>query len=111
MNIFDIDIDTSSPSFLLNAARNGDIVALTTYLNDGIDINSQNNRKETALHVSSCKGFDEISRLLLDRGAVVNIKNENGETALILAIKNSHENIVQLLLDAGANISSKDEMG
>ena len=65
----------------------------------------------TALHMTSIKGYLEISELLTSSGADVNIRGRDGRTPLHIASMNGHLEIVQLLLCQGADISFRDNSG
>jgi len=55
------------------------------------------------------KGFQNIAKLLIDKGADVNVANYNGATALIFAAIFNRIELVKLLLDSGANPELRDD--
>ncbi|KAK3493505.1 heterokaryon incompatibility protein-domain-containing protein [Neurospora crassa] len=79
-----------------------------------VDVNLQNDRGETALHLAASKGHEDVVKLLLDSGKVdANKQDENGQTALHRAAKRyGHEVVFKLLLDSGkADIDILDGQG
>jgi hypothetical protein len=66
---------------------------------------------QTVLMVASNKGYTEIVKLLLKKGADPNQKNYKGTTALMLASQSGHKDVVKLLLKNGANPRLKDKNG
>ena len=93
------------------------------FINEELNINSQNYSKETALHLAIdardgvimqskkkwpfnvCEGrYTKIVKFLLKMGANANIKNHSGDTPLHIAAKNEMEYIVKLLLHYNADI-------
>ncbi len=54
------------------------------------------------LHIAALRGYPEIARLLLDRGAQVGAKNARGETAFDLAACYGQRDVAELLLARGA---------
>ncbi|KAJ5724453.1 hypothetical protein N7493_006181 [Penicillium malachiteum] len=68
------------------------------------------NDQWTPLHLATCRGFEQIVRLLLDKGAEVNGKTKRGSTALHLALHDK-ATIAQLLLDYGADPTLEDKNG
>ena len=94
------------PNELINVCREsshldeGDVVRAGELINQGIDINYQeDNCKWSALMFAVKKGNKDLVRLLLDEGANINLVNCNGRTAIILAIEHNREEIVKMLLD------------
>jgi ankyrin repeat protein len=55
--------------------------------------------------------YEEIIRLLLNKGADVNIQDNSGKTALMIAVKNKNMEIIKLLLKKHADIKAKDNKG
>ena len=54
-------------------------------LNEGASINAVEDDKNTILHIAVKKGYKEIVKFLLEKGAKINIRNNKGETPLDLA--------------------------
>lgn len=77
----------------------------------GIPLNSVNERRETALHVSIRRKKLSILIGLLCYGADVNCKNDIGETPLILACKLNDIFACQLLLVFDADVNLIDNKG
>ncbi|KAI5850232.1 kinase-like domain-containing protein [Morchella snyderi] len=64
----------------------------------------------TTLQLAAKKGYTDIVRFLVQKGANVNApasQEESGRTALQTAAENSHVEIVKILLDAEANTEAK----
>ena len=89
-------------SFLNLAAASGDIEGVRSQLADGVDVNAQGYRDETALMAASECGHAAIVEELLHAGAAVNLRSKTGATALMLASMNGHADIVRSLLAGGA---------
>ncbi|XP_025203710.1 death-associated protein kinase 1-like isoform X2 [Melanaphis sacchari] len=69
------------------------------------DIFAKNNKKETALHLASARGFQHIVDVLLDRGTSVCAKDINGNTPLHLATKNNNISVIKSLLFLQPNVA------
>ena len=69
----------------------------------GIDINSQNDFGDTALHLAIKNHLHKVTKTLLDLKPDVNTKNKNKETPLHFAIQYSTPDIVKKILELGAN--------
>ena len=98
---------------LRNAATNKDITEVKTLIekDSEIDLNSCDDKKRTALHISAANGTDDILRTLLENGANPNVKDVKGNTPLHLAACAGKVPIVTLLLHHGADISATDFNG
>ncbi len=77
-----------------------EVVAL---MNNGLDVNIQNEKGETALIIATYYGEKEIVKLLLEHNAQVDIQATTGATALYWAAKHGDVECVKILLAAGAN--------
>ncbi len=81
-------------------------------LNKGANINYQDKKNgNTALMYASLKGYEDMVKFLLDKGANVNIQNNVGDTALSFAVLKGYEDIVKLLLDSGVNVNIQNNDG
>ena len=101
----DIDAKTTDngQTALMTAAskrENGAIVTLL--LENGAEVNMENDKGATALLVAACTGDSEIVKILLEKGADVNASTQDGLTALLVAGQNGHTAVVRLLEEAGA---------
>ncbi|KIH44522.1 ankyrin repeat protein, partial [Ancylostoma duodenale] len=54
----------------------------------------------TALHVAAKNGYDDIVRLLLEKGATIDRRDENSHTALDLAVSGGHRSVARVLVEA-----------
>jgi ankyrin len=93
----------SAPPPLVEAARNGDMVALRALLEKHVDANATAADGSTALHWASHRDDVESARLLIRTGANVSAANDLGVTPLWLASENGSAEMARVLLEAGAN--------
>ena len=59
----------------------------------------------------SFKGYADVARLLVARGANLNLQNGNGGTALMFATMFGRNELVRLLVEAGADQTIADRRG
>lgn len=82
------------------AARKGDVQAVTALLDKGADVNAKFRYGATALFKAAERGHTEVVKLLLARGADVSVKDTfYGATAMTWAVDNKHVGVVRALLD------------
>lgn len=92
--------------FLITSATKGQIEEVRKALKSGADINYKENQLgSTALIKASQKGYPEIVKLLIERGAKLDIQRNDGGTALHMAAQNGHAEIIKLLIEGGANLN------
>jgi ankyrin repeat protein len=93
---------------MLNIVSAGDIEAVKKYLDNGGNVNLQDEPGMTPLHHavnSDWKGKNfEMVKLLIDRGANVKAIDDTHHTPLHSA---SNKETAELLIDAGANVNAK----
>ncbi|CAB3374665.1 Hypothetical predicted protein [Cloeon dipterum] len=75
------------------------------------DVDSTNEKGETALMIASMKNRLDVVHFLLDKNADVSKRNQKGQTALHHAVKSGSLELVKSLLDHGADLESKDNDG
>ena len=88
---------------LLDAARSGDLARVTKALDQGADVNAANRYRATALLAAADKGYIEVVKLLIERGADLNIQDTFYKARAIgMAGQNGHTAVVMLLLEKGS---------
>lgn len=87
---------------LTNTAGYGKTGMVKLLLENGADINLQDENGETALMYAIQTGNKETIKLLIDNGADLNIMNKAKVNALFLAEKKKDPEIIELLKNAGA---------
>ena len=76
------------------------------------DVNTQDGRGKTALHIAALMDAADTTSILLAHGAEVNAKDENGQkTPLHIAADAESNAVLQILLTHGAEVNAKDETG
>ncbi len=101
-----------SYTFLLSCINSSiKIDELKFYLDNGADINFQDENGSTALMLASRRGLNKIVFFLLDNNADVDMKDNSGLTAITYAIMGKEVKIVETLLAYNANINSKTNDG
>jgi hypothetical protein len=88
---------------LLAATRKGDLAQVKALLDKGVSVNSKSPYGQTPLFFACDRGYTEIVKLLVDRGADVNVDDTfYHANALSWAARKDHTEIVKILLDHGA---------
>ena len=64
------------------AIKEGDIQTVMQHLNAGTDVNTKDERGETAIFSAVVGGYNEIIKILIKKGADVGVKNKAGFTPL-----------------------------
>ena len=85
--------------------------SLQVLIDQGINVNIQNNYRNTPLHYACSFNRVESVQSLLNNGANVNIQDIIGWTPLHYACRNNNFETVKLLLDNGANVNIPDDEG
>ncbi|MBU3013302.1 ankyrin repeat domain-containing protein [Poseidonibacter lekithochrous] len=77
----------------------------TIFKNSNIDINWQNDNKETFLHICSKAGCLESVKWLLNKNINTEIQNLENETAIYYALHSNNLPLVTLLIEFGTNVN------
>ena len=98
-------------TYLFDAIEEGKVETVEAMIQQGVDINSQNEKGSTPL-MEAVKHKDAIIvDLLIRHGANVNQPNLEGMTPLMLAAENGQLKIVENLVKNGADIKTKTPDG
>jgi ankyrin repeat protein len=91
----------------------GDADKVEELLRGGADINEQNEREQTALHIAIQRSEVEIVRILTRNDAELEAKDQAGNTPLLALSNNNWSNnlthIARRLLDTGVQIEVRAE--
>ena len=98
-------------TLLIIASGLGHVEVVKLLLENGADVNTNNDIGISALMAASSKGFVKVVKLLLEKGADVNAKNDDNLTALIIASQTGHTEVAELLLEKGADVNAKNNDG
>jgi ankyrin repeat protein len=98
--------------FLVIASRYGNKVIVEYLIENGIEVNQDNQDGESALYVASENGHKAVVQYLLEQKDInVNQRDKSGISALMRASNLGHNEIVQLLLkhkDVDVNLHCED---
>ena len=96
---------------LINAANDNHLDEIKFFIENGIDVNSKNNRNGwTALMVASSMGYLDIVKYLVEHGAIIDDQDIGGDTALMISSYNGYLDVVKYLIEKGADISLKNKL-
>lgn len=88
---------------LMAATRKGDLAKVKALLDKGVSANAKSDYGQTPLFFACDRGYLEIVKLLVERGADVNVEDTfYHATALSWAAQKNRTEIVKILLDHGA---------
>jgi len=92
---------------VLHIVRSVEIATLL--INQGADINAQNRKLWTPLHLAADKHDTEMVKLLIDNHADINAQNAQLWTPLHIAAHTNDTAIMQLLIDNHADVNKPDD--
>lgn len=103
-------VETVTQQFI-QAAEAGDLEAVQNLLQDGIDINAQDERGRTAVMAATYQHQTEMVRLLISKGADINIRDHLLNNVFLYAGAEGMLDIVQLAIDADADTKLTNRYG
>ena len=99
----------SGEKSLWDAASEGDIPTLQSFVEHDVDPDARNDEDDTPLMCAAAQGQNQTVDFLLTRGANINAANLIHLTPLMLAAENGHLETVKLLLERGADVNMRQE--
>ncbi|XP_036891022.1 2-5A-dependent ribonuclease [Sturnira hondurensis] len=97
---------------LMKAVREGDVSRVRQLLEEGADVNFQEEEGGwSPLHNAVSVGKEDIVNLLLQNGADPCLRKRNGATPFIVAGIEGHVGLLTLLLSKGAQVNERDHHG
>lgn len=99
---------TDADKALVAAALHGDVQGIKKAINDGANINVQDEDGLTPLNRAAKLSYYHLVYYFIQLGADVNIPNNNKITALHYGVEYNNVKIVRLLLANNANIDARD---
>lgn len=91
---------------LHDAAREGDLDVISQLLSQGVDVNSRDESRETALIEAALSRQTRIAAMLIEAKADIEARNDRGFTALHAAAYSGSAEVAALLLDHGAEVDA-----
>ena len=97
-----------SSAKLFRACRTGNTSVIRALLENGMDVDTQDEDHLTGLIWAGRKGKIESAAVLLEYGAAIELGDKRGRTALFHAATFGHCDFVEFLASAGANVNPID---
>jgi len=93
------------------AVYQNDIKAVEILISYDVNMEVNDQYKNTVLHDATMNGFTDIVLILINHDVGINLKNSNGITPLMVAARNDRLDCVKVLLESGADPKVLDEDG
>jgi ankyrin repeat protein len=81
------------------ATINKNLIALEYFIDQGLDVNETDNKKETPLYMAVEANWVDGVKMLLNKGANIQIANVNGITPVTLANSLHYNDIVNAIIN------------
>jgi prepilin-type processing-associated H-X9-DG protein len=94
------------PLALHEAVRRSDLKEIRTLIDRGVQVDWEDNRRDTALTMALTTGQLEAASLLIERGADVNHEGGPWGTPLQIATRLGQTKMVEMLIAKGANVNA-----
>lgn len=102
---------TAIPLELVDLIESGDAEKVQQSLENGMDLESRDERSWTPLMISSFNGNEKLAMILICRGANIHARDRSGYTPLHWTAYNGFESVVDLLVREGADVNARSEYG
>lgn len=95
----------------MNLLKREDLKKALTLVQNVDDANYSDKDNSSLLMLGSLKGYPEVCKILLDKGAKLDLQANDAFTALMVASQEGHTEFMKLLLDKGAKLDLQDTDG
>jgi ankyrin repeat protein len=96
---------------LIAAAWKNDLLRARRLIDQGADVNAQDETQQSAYLIAASEGYLRLLELALRNGAEVNAKDSFNGTALIRAADRGHADVAGHLVAAGVDLDHVNELG
>lgn len=96
---------------LIQASAKGDTEEVRWLLEQGAEVNGQNEKGQTALMLATLNNHYKIVELLIEAGSDVNVRDHNKLTPFIASGSNGFFEILELMAKNGADLDSFNQFG
>lgn len=96
---------------LVIAVNRGKIATVKSLLDEGADINAEDDHGVSVLDYAIIDNRLDVAKLLIKRGANINSKDHTGSTILFYAIYFGKIDIARFLIENGIDVNMKDNDG
>lgn len=97
--------------FLFYACKKGRLAHVIACVEDGTNINAENDKNFTPLHVACKYGHINVVKFLVDNNANINCQTRDFLTPLHYAVRTHQAEVVYYLLNAGVNLDMQTIIG
>jgi ankyrin repeat protein len=102
----ELALDLGRDAALLGAAADGDLDAVSRFIQEGAEVDQRDALGRTPLMLAAERGHVPVVRLLLYSGARVNATDRTGTPPLVWAALGGHDEVGRVLINSGARIDS-----
>lgn len=95
----------------LELCKSGDVDQIKKAINNGANVNAQNDYGNTTLIRATKKGYPEVVKILLQHGSDVKYRNIYGTTALMWSARKGYPEITKVLLEHDADANAQNNYG
>jgi len=96
---------------LMDAAKEGDLEAVTDLLRRGAEVDVRSDKGKTALHYAAANGHVEVVKQLVSDGAEIDARDRDWHTPLMLAAIYGCNHTIQALIVNGADVNARTLSG
>ncbi len=107
-NVEKANKSSKNMALFFQSALEGDLEQVTAAIEVGVDVNTYDENKHTALMLAAYNGHHHIIKALINKGANVALVDEMNRTALMFASTGPFPQAVKMLIDAGAEVNAID---